>query len=60
MVILFLRKCPRLEIISRLNSQLLKHLPKSILYDGTQTSMNVFSASSIKQWYWNFAGSLQF
>lgn len=50
----------RKKILSRLNSQLLKHLPKSILYNGTQTSIKVFSASSIKQWYWNFAGSVQF
>lgn len=46
--------------LNRFYSPLWKHLPKSILYDGTQTSIKVFSASSIKQWYWNFAGEVQF
>lgn len=30
------------------------------MYNGTQTSIKVSSTSSIRQWYWNFAGSVQF
>lgn len=42
------------------NFQILNILPRFILYNGTQTSIKVSSASSIKQWYLNFAGSVQF
>lgn len=42
------------------NFQILNILPRFIMYDGTQTSIKVCSASSIKQWYLNFAGSVQF
>lgn len=42
------------------NFQILNILPKFIMYNGTQTSIKVCSASSIKQWYLNFAGSVQF